>query len=445
MIAILLLTLAVGTALALLTVGASLGSLSCVWLGDVLGRRLVILIAACITIIGAILMFTSFSLAQFIVSRLVLGLGTGGCTATIPVWQSEISKVTNRGAHVVTEGIFIGGGVAIALWIDLGFYFIGNSSASWRVPFALEIAFLLVVVVFIFTLPESPRWLIKRDRQQEARAALSALENHPVESPQVTAMVDEIQQSFHTAHTGSLWSIFSMGPSRILHRTMIAAAAQMFFQISGVNMITFYATAIFQEKLAFGATNARILAAAMASCQVIGGMVAFWLIERAGRRQLMLCSAMGMAICMSVLAATTAYQDSQSALIAAAVFLYLYNLIYPIGFLGLPLLYAAEVSPLHLRAAISGLANSVLWLSNFLVVEVTPVAFNNIGYRYYIVYAVINAAIAGIVYLCFPETTGLSLEEIDEVFRQSQGILDPPKIARKRLAMPRMDPVDRVL
>lgn len=439
-----ILTLIVGTALALLTVGASIGSLSCVWLGDVLGRRLVILIAACITIIGAILMSSSFSLAQFIVSRLVLGLGTGGCTATIPVWQSEISKVAKRGAHVVTEGIFIGGGIAIALWIDLGFYFIGSSSASWRVPFALQIVFLLVVVAFIFTLPESPRWLIKRDREQEARVALGALENHPVESPQVTAMVDEIQQSFHIARTGSLWDIFSVGPSRALHRTLIAVAAQMFFQVSGVNMITFYATAIFQEKLAFGATNARILAAAMTSCQVIGGMVAFWLIERAGRRQLMLSSAIGMAICMAVLAATTAYQDSQPALIAAAVFLYLYNLIYPIGFLGLPLLYSAEVSPLHLRAAVGGLANSVLWLSNFLVVEVTPVAFNNIGYGYYIVYAVINAAIAGVVYLCFSETTGLSLEEIDEVFRQSQGILDPPRIARKRLAMTRMNSVGGV-
>lgn len=445
MIAVLTLTLIVGTALALLTVGASLGSLSCVWLGDLLGRRLVILIAACITIIGAILMSTSFSLAQFIVSRLVLGLGTGGCTATIPVWQSEISKVTKRGAHVVTEGIFIGGGIAIALWIDLGFYFIGNSSASWRVPFALEIVFLLVVVGFIFTLPESPRWLIKRDREQEARLVLGALGNHPVESPQVTAMVHDIQQSFQIEHTGSLWSIFSMGPSRNLHRTLIAAAAQMFFQISGVNMITFYATAIFQEKLAFGATNARVLAAAMTSCQVVGGLVAFWLIERAGRRQLMLSSAIGMAICMSVLAATTAYQDSQPALATAAVFLYLYNLIYPIGFLGLPLLYSAEVSPLHLRAAISGLANSVLWLSNFLVVEVTPVAFNNIGYRYYIVYAGINAAIAGVVYLCFPETTGLSLEEIDEVFRQSQGVLDPARIAKKRLAMTEMSAVSRSL
>jgi hypothetical protein len=152
-----------------------------------------------------------------------------------------------------------------------------------------------------------------------------------------------------------------------------------------------------------------------------------------------------MAICMSVLAATTAYQDSQPALATAAVFLYLYNLIYPIGFLGLPLLYSAEVSPLHLRAAISGLANSVLWLSNFLVVEVTPVAFNNIGYRYYIVYAGINAAIAGVVYLCFPETTGLSLEEIDEVFRQSQGVLDPARIAKKRLAMTEMSAVSRPL
>jgi MFS family permease len=120
--------------IALYTVGGIFGALSCVYLGDLLGRRKVIFFTNLISIIGAILMATSFKFAQFIVARLVLGLGTGGYVATIPMWQAELSPAHKRGSNVVTDGIFVGLGVTIALWIDLGFYFVQDSSVSWRFP-----------------------------------------------------------------------------------------------------------------------------------------------------------------------------------------------------------------------------------------------------------------------------------------------------------------------
>ena len=147
--------------MALYTIGAMFGALSCIWLGNHLGRRRTIFLASAVTIIGAVLMASSFSLAQFIVARLVVGLGTGGTTATVPVWQSEISKSAHRGAHVVSEGIFIGGGIALALWIDFALYFVNNNSVAWRFPLALQIVFGLMVMTCIFIMPEVGQALVR--------------------------------------------------------------------------------------------------------------------------------------------------------------------------------------------------------------------------------------------------------------------------------------------
>lgn len=227
--------------IALYTVGGIFGALSCIKLGDLLGRRMTIFIATVTSMIGAILMATSFSLAQFIVARIVVGLGTGGYTATVPVWQSEISKVSNRGSHVVIEGFFVGWGITIAFWIDFAFFFIKHNSVSWRFPLVLQVVLSLIVMGFIFTFPESPRWLIKKDRVQEAREIMAVLDDTSPDSEQVSQDIADVQQSLAIAGTGSLKDLFRMGQQRIFHRVVIAATGQMFQQMCGINLITFYA------------------------------------------------------------------------------------------------------------------------------------------------------------------------------------------------------------
>ena len=123
----------------------------------------------------------------------------------------------------------------------------------------------------------------------------------------------------------------------------------------------------------------------------------------------MLFGAVGLGACMAILAGTTAFPNNPSAARAAVAFLFLFNLIFPIGFLGIPFLYATEVAPLHLRAPISGISVATTWIFNFIVAEITPIGFDTIKYRYYIIYAVINAAIIPIVYFCYPESKQFSL------------------------------------
>ena len=133
------------------------GALACTFLGDLLGRRMTIFIAAAVQLIGAILMGTSYSLAQFIVARAFIGVGTGGIVATVPVWQSELSRAESRGSHVSSFGIYCGTGLSLALWISFGMSF-ASGPVTWRLPIAGSGVLSIIVMLFIFTLPESPRW-----------------------------------------------------------------------------------------------------------------------------------------------------------------------------------------------------------------------------------------------------------------------------------------------
>lgn len=146
-----------GTVVALYTLLGVFGALACTFLGDVLGRRMTIWIAAAVQLIGAIIMATSYSLGQFIVGRVFIGLGTGGLVATVPVWQSELSKAASRGSHVSSMGIYCGSGLSLALWISFGFSF-ASGEVTWRFPIAGSGILSIIVMATIFLLPESPRW-----------------------------------------------------------------------------------------------------------------------------------------------------------------------------------------------------------------------------------------------------------------------------------------------
>lgn len=378
-------------------------------------------------------MATSFQFAQFIVARLVLGLGIGGYVATVPVWQSEISPSHKRGSNVVTDGIFVGVGVTVALWVDFGFYFVKNNSVSWRFPLALQIIFSVIAMIFITVMPESPRWLIKTGQQEKARHVMAALQDLDPHSEEITHSIAQIETTLAVCGSSSWKDMFTNGQERLFHRAYLAATGQMFQQMCGVNLITYYATTIFQQYLGMDAVRARILAAAMGLMQPLGGFLAFQTIDRLGRRPLMLYSAGAMAVCMALLAGCTSDSaaNNTGALVIAVIALYCFQFIFTVGYSGLTFLYAAEMAPLQVRAAVSAVSTATVWVFNFLLAEITPVGFSSIGSNYYIIFACINACIVPAVYFFFPETKGCSLEDIDEIFIRSKSIWDPPKVARQ--------------
>ncbi|CEJ53939.1 hypothetical protein PMG11_00270 [Penicillium brasilianum] len=419
-----------GTIVALYAVGGLFGALSCIGLGDLLGRRRVILVAALTQMAGAILMASAFDFVHLIIARLILGLGCGGLVATVPIWQSEISSPHKRGAHVATTGLFAGAGTSLSLFLDLGMSF-APGSVSWRFPFAFQVLFSIAIIGAISLMPESPRWLIQQNRTIEARKILAALEDVKPNDSKIDAEIQAIQLSLKLSGEGSLGQIFQMGPQRIFHRAMLAASVMLFLQLTGVNVITFFTNTIFEQYLRLDSVTSRVLAASYQLVSLIGGTFCIFTVEAFGRRGLMLAGATGNAICLALVAGLGSQPTNKVAMHAAVVFIFLYHFTFIIGFGGVAFLYVGEIAPLKMRATINGISVGTFWALNVLIAEITPIAFNAISWHLFIIFAGLNAVMVVLVYFLIPETAGRSLEEVDQIFVSSKSIWDSVWVARR--------------
>lgn len=422
-----------GTVAALYCVGAIFGALITMFVNDIFGRRNMIFVAAVLSLIGAILMSCSYQLAQLIVGRVVLGLGIGVVSGNVPLYQTEISTTANRGKHVAFTGVFITTGILIGYWVDYGCAFIGGdpgsamASASWRVPVAVQCIACLMTMTFIYMLPESPRWLIKRDRVDEARVVLKMLNDDDAE---VEHIIGTTQSSLKLMQHNRVSDLFKMTESRVCHRVLLALFAMFESQICGINAITFHAPTIFEDNLRMDASQSRLVSSCIEIIQPIGALLAVLTVDKLGRRKPFFIAAIGMGVSLVLLTGTTSNPDNKQALNSAIAWMITVNVCYSYGFLGCCFVYASEILPMRVRGMVTSLALLVTWATNFLVVEVTLVGFDNIGYQYYIVYVCTNLfLILPVVYFFFPETKGRSLEEVEELFLQAEGFLDVVKLA----------------
>jgi sugar porter (SP) family MFS transporter len=402
--------------IAIYEVGCLFGALSNLWVGDKLGRRRTIVVGGSIMIAGAILQTTAFSFPHLIVARIVTGYGNGLITSTVPTYHAELSPSAKRGRMIMMEGTLIVVGVTIAYLVDLALFFVNWSSAQWRVPIALQLVFEIIMVTCIGFLPESPRWLVKRGRNAEAMAVISAMEDKPPIDLEVQRTYYGIREAVavETSSQGSLRELTTGGRSQNFRRTAIAITCQMMQQLTGINLVTFYATIVFQ-RLGLSDVNARITSVANGAEYVLASIATYYAIDYVGRRQLMLIGAIGQCIVMLLLA-VLGYINNTPAQIVSVVLLFGFNTFFAFGWLGLAWLYCAEIAGLRTRAPTNALSTASNWTFNFVVVMLVGPAFNNISWRTYIVFAALNAAIVPVVYFFFPETGGRSLEDLDVVF-----------------------------
>ncbi|KAJ6096926.1 hypothetical protein N7486_007672 [Penicillium sp. IBT 16267x] len=425
-----------GITVAAYNLGCFAGSIPTIWVGNMLGRRKAIFLGSFIMVIGAILQCTSYDLAQLIVGRLVTGFGNGINTSTVPTWQSECCKSHRRGQMVMIEGAMITCGITISYWVDFGLMFADPNQVAWRFPLAFQIFFAAVILAFVMFLPESPRWLILKGREDEAREVLACLMGDETDELFLDTEFTAIKATVLEMAKGSFRDMFTMGPDRHFHRTMLAYVNQMFQQISGINLITYYIPTILEDQIGLTGTVSRLIAACNGTEYFAASWVAVFTIEKFGRRTLMIFGAVGMSLSMAVLAIAEAIavestgHRKTSASIAQVVFLFVFNTFFAVGWLGMTWLYPAEIVPLKIRAPANALSTSSNWIWNFMVVMITPIAFANIGYKTYVIFAVINAFIVPVVYFWFPETTNRSLEEMDFLFRKSNNMFDIVSLAR---------------
>jgi MFS family permease len=227
-----------GFVTAIYEIGCLIGAIGILCFGDALGRRRGMMIGAFIMILGVIIQCTSIkghkATAQFIIGRVVTGIGNGMNTSTIPTYQAECSNTKNRGLLICIEGGVIAFGTLIAYWVDFGCAY-GPDELTWRFPIAFQIVFGLIVLIAPVWLPESPRWLLTKDRQEEASKVIAALRGYSIHDDetklQVNVIMDGIRASGHAGGVTPFSSLFKGGKTQHFRRMMIGASSQLFQQI----------------------------------------------------------------------------------------------------------------------------------------------------------------------------------------------------------------------
>lgn len=217
-----------GFVTAIYEIGCLLGAVIVLLWGDLLGRRRGMICGALTMILGVIIQVSCIkghkATAQFIIGRVVTGIGNGMNTSTIPTYQAECSSTKNRGLLICIEGGVIAFGTLIAYWVDYGCQY-GPPDLTWRFPIAFQIVFGLVVLIVPFWLPESPRWLLTKDRADEATKVIAALRGLPTDHEettlQVNIIVDSIRASGHHGGVTPFSALFTGGKTQHFRRMMI--------------------------------------------------------------------------------------------------------------------------------------------------------------------------------------------------------------------------------
>jgi MFS family permease len=217
-------------------------------------------------------------------------------------------------------------------------------------------------------------------------------------------------------------TMFKNGHEKFRYRTLLAIGGQFMQQLSGINLITYYAPVIFEVSVGMPHNTALLLAGFNGIAYFLSSLIPIWILDRLGRRKLMIFACVGQASCMAVLAGTVS-NGSKEAGIAAIIMLFLFNFFFAIGMLAIPWLLPAEYAPLAIRTRVAALATASNWIFTFLVVEITPVSIQNLQWRTYIYFAVFNAAFVPIIYFFYPETRDLTLEQIDRLFTGEKVLL----------------------
>ncbi|VEU21409.1 DEKNAAC102209 [Brettanomyces naardenensis] len=412
-----------GFVIAVYEIGCLIGALFNLRFSDAYGRLKATFLGCLLMIIGAILQCSSFSIAQFVVGRVVTGLGNGLITSSIPVYESETTRPEVRGKMVMLFGVVNVGGVALSYWLDFAFFFT-HSSVSFRFPIAFQMIFPISIVPWLLKLPESPRWLARKGRFLDAARSFAALEGTNVKDPNVIAEVERVRQSLIEERDASKGinmrhALFSQGKHRNFHRLCLGLWSQILQQLTGINVISYYCGTIFQNFIGMSPLMSRILAACNGTEYFLFCFVPYFFIERWGRRVLMMLGSTGECLSMLLLTIFSYRADHGGGSgmgIGAAVMLFVFNSSFAFGWLGMTWLLPAELTPLSIRAPANAITTAGNWSFNFMVVMITPIAFNNIKSFTYLIFAVLNFLTIPAVYVFYPETKERSLEEMDEIF-----------------------------
>jgi MFS transporter, SP family, galactose:H+ symporter len=417
-------------------IGAVSGAISSGRLTDIFGRKMVIIAAAIIFAAGALLTGAASSPGFLAASRIVIGIAIGVSSFTVPLYIAEISPTKSRGAFVSSFQLMITIGIVASYFSDLALSDESNPF-SWRWMFYVGVFPAIILLTGMIFLPESPRFLIGKGKEEGGRKVLQMVEEPDLVEVAIKKIKDDIKKD---VENNVNWKeIFKPW----LRPAITIAIFIMFFQqFVGINTVIYYAPTIFIIAGFAGAKAAIAATVSVGILNVLTTILSMFLIDKIGRRKLYFFGLVGMSMSLLALGTFFLFKDSLGEslkfIVVGSVLVYIFFFAISLGPLGW--LIISEVFPLRVR----GLGMSIGSLSNWFFNAIVTFTFLKLAWLFttpgmeiinktaegsttdpnpagaFFVYAIV--AILGIIWgiRYIPETKGISLEEIEDHWRQGK-------------------------
>ncbi|KAK0389781.1 hypothetical protein NLU13_3354 [Sarocladium strictum] len=415
----------VGTMVAILEVGAFISSLAVGRIGDIIGRRRTIFYGSCVFLVGGALQTFANGMPLMMLGRLIAGFGVGTLSTIVPVYQSEISPPHNRGklACIEFSGNIIG--YATSVWVDYGCGFI-KSDLSWRVPLLMQCIMGALLGLGSLIIVESPRWLLDNDHDEEGMVVIANLYGGgDIHDPKAREEYREIKMNVLLQRQEGERSYTEMF-RRYRTRVFIAMSAQALAQLNGINVISYYAPYVF-ESAGWKGHDAVLMTGFNGITYFLSTIPPWYLVDRWGRRMILLTGAIAMAISLSLISYFL-FLDVKWTPNLVVLFVMIYNAAFGYSWGPIPWLYPPEILPLSIRSKGASLSTATNWAFNWLVGMMTPVLQEWIQWRLYLLHAFFCCASFVIVYFIYPETCGVRLEEMDSIFGDASTVMGTPSL-----------------
>ncbi|WP_328606813.1 sugar porter family MFS transporter [Amycolatopsis sp. NBC_00345] len=398
-----------GVITASLSVGAIVGAIFSSRVNEKLGRRRTIMVAAVIVIIGTVAASVSPTFALLIVSRLVIGVGIGFSSSTVPTYLSELAPARLRGAMGALNQIFIVLGILIAFLVSYGL----GPSGNWRLMFAGAVVPAVILLVGLIFLPETPRWLVAKGQEDAARSVLISSHGNSVNVDEEIGTIREVIRLDAESSKTRFRDLLTPMVRPMLVVGLLLAIGQQF---SGVNAVNAYFPTMLIG-LGFATQAALLSGVLLGVTKFLFTAWVVFVVDRWGRKPLLLIGNVIMVVTL-IAAGLVVYlvHDTNTKGILMLVAMVLYLVGYELGWGAVVWVMMAEVFPLKVRSAGMGISSVVLWAATGIISAIFPIISDpgalGIGGSMFL-FAAINVVLFALTKWLVPETKGRTLEQIE--------------------------------
>lgn len=391
-------------AVSIVLVGAIIGSASGGYLSDKLGRRKSIISSAVLVIIGTAVIAASSDIYLFFAGRFVIGTGIGIASFISPMYISEVAPKSIRGAMVSLTQLMVTVGILVAYLVSLYF----SPSGNWKAMFLAAVIPAAALLIGMIVLPSSPRWLVFKGKIDNAKRVAEEFSYDKEKADEAIHQMEVENEEQKNTKINELWS------PAIRRLAVIGIMLAILQQATGINTVIYFAPTIFEFAGYADAAASIAASVGVGIVNVILTIISIFLVDRVGRRPLLLISLSGMIL--SLLGLSAVFTIGAASLgVYTAVFLMAYIASFAIGLGPIFWLLIAEIYPLRVRGKAMSVATVANWASNFIISLTFLGLVGLLGTNgVFFIYAIVGVFSLIFVWKFIPETKGLSLEEIAE-------------------------------